>query len=71
MRLAGDDAVCDVVVDSRVLLLLDVLYGAVFEGPADDVGFGGCAFVFFGGLEGGQPVMEEGEFDEIFWRERC
>jgi len=65
MRLTSDDAVCDVVVDSRVLFLLDVLHGAIFEGPADDVGLGAGAFVFFGGFERGEPVVEEGEFDEI------
>lgn len=66
MRLAGDDAVSDVVVDGGVLLLLDVLHGAVFVGPADDVGFGGGAFVLFGGLESGVPVVEGGELDEIW-----
>jgi len=69
MRLTGDHAVCDVVVNSGVLLLLDVLHGAIFEGPAYDVGLGGGALVLFGGLEGGEPVVERGEFDEIF--ERC
>jgi len=36
-RRGGNDAVSDVVIDGRVLLLLDVQHGAVLEGPLHDV----------------------------------
>ena len=65
MRFAANHAVRDVVVDGGVFFLLDVLHGAVFKGPADNVGFGRGAFVFLGGLEGRVPVVEVGEFDQI------
>lgn len=46
LGLRRDDRVGDVVVDGRVLLLLDLEHGVVLEGPLDDVGVGGGALAW-------------------------
>lgn len=63
--LRRDDAVGDVVVDGRVLLLLDLEDGAVLEGPLDDVGVGGRALHPLAGGEGRVELGEVLELDQV------
>lgn len=64
-RLGGDDAVRDVVVDGRVLLLLDLQLGAVLEGPLDDVGLVRGALDPFAVGQLGPPLRKGGQLDEV------
>lgn len=63
--LRRDDAVGDVVVDGRVLLLLDLEDGAVLEGPLDDVGVGGRALHPLAGGEGRVELGEVLKLNEV------
>lgn len=63
--LRRDDAVGDVVVDGRVLLLLDLEDSAVLEGPLDDVGVGGYALHPLAGGEGGVELGEILQLDQV------
>lgn len=63
--LRRDDAVGDVVVDARVLLLLDLEDGTILEGPLDDVGVGRSTLDPFGLFEGRVELGEVLELDEV------
>ena len=62
LGLGGDDTVGDVVVDGRVLLLLDLDDRAILERPLDNVRLLACTFDVFGLVEG-RP-----ELGEVLWR---
>lgn len=63
--LAGDDRVGDVVVEGRVLLLLDLNDGAVVEGPADNVSLLVGALDVVAALESRPELAEVLELDEV------
>jgi len=64
-RLRGDDRVGDVVVDRRVLLLLDLDDGAVVEAPLDNVRLLAGALDIVRRLEGGPELAKLLELDKV------